>query len=442
MLSRIKCFPTTSQLPCRKTTFSSDATIKTSLAKTKSFESAMAAISSKINEGTDSDWGFLALRTYPFNNCNVRQSLFPFEPLHWAVVALGTPEGDLQGLTEEDVKLIYKNDPKALQRYCFTPVHFHCVIPPTRNRMSLLRYFYTCDKDCFTREYDHPEDFGNIMPSLLHLAYEAGQPTEELLRFLLQLDPSQVKKEDRYCTPLECLCKNDCCNEKLMSCLLEFNSSAETVGKSIKVCLDHSKGYPSALEKIDILLKANPEAAKYKDDTNWDIQDNLLHYAIESDLHRDPALCIKIMQRILVVHPDAVKESDECIGGDLPVHYSARRSTLEVMEFLLSLYPASATILGDQTIPYGSDDDDDDDENDDSNTYGDNLLHLSVHGPYRPNYNWGLKKPGEKAIEIIDAKVRFLCSNYPEMMSQRDDDGNTISCSFKGLWLHAWKSCI
>ena len=263
--------------------------------------------------------------------------------------------------------------------------------------MSLLRYFYTCDEDCFTREY-----YVNCLsssPSPLHLACEAGHPTEELLRFLLQVDLSQVKKNDgrNYCKPLAYLCENDCCSERLLTCLLKVDSSEDTVAKGIIACLNHSEGYPSALNKIDILLKANPQAAKYRDtrEIHW----NLLHFAAESNL--PPDLCIDIMQRILAIHPDAVKETDET--GYLPVHTTASNCGVEVMEFLLSLYPASATML----CPVYEDDDDDDDVN----TYGDNLLHLAVNRP--------------RTTEITIAKARFLYSRYPEMMSQRDLEGNT-----------------
>lgn len=215
---------------------------------------------------------------------------------------------------------------------------------------------------------------------------------------MLQLDPSQMKKEDgnRYGTPLECLCQNSRCNAQLMTFLLEINSMPKAVGKCIKdyiQSLEYAEDYSGALEKIDILLKASPKAAKYREKEGNDGRGNLLHFAACSDL--PSALCIDIMQRISAIHPDAVKEGDEYGGGDLPLHCAVRDCTLEVMEFLLNLYPASATMLC--PIPYEHDDDDDeDDEDDDVNNYGDSLLHLAVN------------MPSPSAAEIVEAKVRFF----------------------------------
>ena len=310
-------------------------------------------------------------------------------PLHWAALALGTPEGD--GLVEEEVKLIYAIDPPALQRFHdsvkdreddpdlhrYTPAHFLCIQPVTPFTMSLLRYFSMCNLTALISS-----TYTSL--SVLHATCRFGQPTEELLQHLLQLDSSQVTKEcgDGY-TPLQYLCQNDCCNERLMNCLLQFDSSAAVVGGGISACIT-SKDPSSMLEKVDILLKVNPEAAQYHFGPS---QRNLLH--VISSKEMSPALCIDVMKRILVLYPDAVKEVNSI--GELPVHIAAKRSSLEVMEFLLNVYPESATIV----------------------TVGksENLLHLATE----PFYN----------LSMRDAKIRYLCSRFPEFIRQRKNNGET-----------------
>ena len=86
------------------------------------------------------------------------------------------------------------------------------------------------------------------------------------------------------------------------------------------------------------MLKAVPEAAKYRNT----IGANLLHMACNKpDL---PAqLCIDVMQKILAIHKDAVREVDS--DGWLPVHNAACICTIEVLEFLLGLYPESASVV-------------------------------------------------------------------------------------------------
>ena len=134
-----------------------------------------------------------------------------------------------------------------------------------------------------------------------------------------------------------------------------------------------------------MLLKANPEAAKYHTMNGM----NLLHFAAR---YADGSfqLRIDIMQRILAIHKDAAREKDS--DGWLPAHFAARFSTVEVMEFLLGLYPESASIV---TIA-GSN----------------NLLHLAVGDT-------------GSTTSVMEAKVRFLRSRYPEMILRGDCDGFT-----------------
>ena len=195
---------------------------------------------------------------------------------------------------------------------------------------------------------------------------------------------SQIRKlcKENGLTPLGYLCVNSFCSDRLMTCLLEVDSSAEVIGNGIAGCLE-STDYTVMLERVEMLLKANLEAAKYRNSANA----NLLHFAA----YKGTApfqLCIDIMQRILAIHKDAVREMDS--NGWLPVHAATRYGTFEVMEFLLSLYPESASMV---------------------TTVGlNNLLHLNDK---------------DSITSVMEAKVRFLCSRYPAMMLQRNSDGKT-----------------
>ena len=185
-------------------------------------------------------------------------------------------------------------------------------------------------------------------------------------------------------TPLGYLCVNSFCSDRLMTCLLEVDSSAEVIGNGIAGCLG-STDYTVILERVEMLLKANLEAAKYRNSANANLLRFAAHYG------KMPfQLCIDIMQRILAIHNDAVREMDS--DGWLPVHAAARDGAVEVMEFLLSLYPESASMV---------------------TTVGlNNLLYLAVCDI-------------ESTTSVMEAKVRFLCSRYPAMMLQRNSVGKT-----------------
>ena len=139
------------------------------------------------------------------------------------------------------------------------------------------------------------------------------------------------------------------------------------------------------LKKVKLLLKANPEAAKYRDSNGM----NLLHLAAR--VKNIPfQLRINVMQQILAIHMEAVREVDS--NGWLPVHMAARCSTVEVMEFLLGLHLESVSMV----TTVGSN----------------NLLHLATADE-------------ESTTSVMEAKVRLLCSRYPAMMLQRSGSGHT-----------------
>ena len=309
-------------------------------------------------------------------------------PLHWALV--------VDGVTEADVKLLYTSDPLALQRYHltgtdedhmgYTPAHLLCMNEVATK--SLLRHFSIINEQAFTMSASRPDRGDPLLYgfSALHAACRYGEPTEELLKHLLQLDSSQIRKKcsENGLTPLGYLCRNSSCSDRLITCLLEVDSSAEVVRSGIAGCL-RCTDCSRTLERVEMLLKANPEAAKCHNSSGV----NLLHIAANR-VELPFQLRIDIMQRILAIHKNAMREV--CLQGWLPVHTSARYSPVIVMEFLLGLYPESVSVV---------------------TTAGSfNLLRMAVGDT-------------ESTTSVIEAKVRFLCSRYPEMIHQRDGDGFT-----------------
>ena len=310
-------------------------------------------------------------------------------PLHWAVVI------DEESVTEADVEAVYTSDPMALQRKhldCtdsngYTPAHVLCMHEITQRNMSLIKHFSICNSGAFTMSANDPRgDSLRYSFTTLHATCCYGQPTEELLKHLLQLDSSQTRKMsfENGCTPLGYLCANINCNDRLIACLLEVDSSAEVVWNGIRGCLQFTN-CSCVLERLDMLHKANPEAVKCRDVDGM----NLLHLAAQF-VDKPIQECIDFMQRIVAVHKDALREVDS--NGWLPVHTAAQFSTVEVMEYLLGLYPESASVVtADGSL---------------------NFLHLAVCDR-------------ESTTSVVEAKVRFLCSRYPAMTLQRDDSGNT-----------------
>ena len=307
-------------------------------------------------------------------------------PLHYAVCA--------PSVAEDAFKTIYANDPMALQKHHlqgtgnltgFTPAHLLCMQEMTNRNVSLVRHFSLINQQAFTMSASYTGRGDPLLYSYsaLHAACDLGQPTEELLKHLLQLDSSQTKKmyKEKGLNPVGLLCKNSNSDDRSIACLLEVDSSAEVVWRGIVGCLK-SSGDSHLLEKVEMLLKANPDAAKHRDSNG----SNLLHFCREQR-YLSPALCIEVMKRILAIHKDAVREVDSSLW--LPIHIAARYASLEVLEFLLGLYKESATMLS---------------------TSSTNLLYLAVHASKKTD---------------MEAKVKFLCTRYPAMLLQVTDYGRT-----------------
>ena len=359
---------------------------KTQQAKNKAFKIAMSVMSQGIRHDNDTDLPDCSSALSDLIEGNEKHTDgHGWIPLQWATITLETPVGDLFGLTEEDVHLLHANDPMAFAR-CLkqsNPAQLLCMQPMTTCRMSLLRYFSICNQQAVIKSN----------PSLLHVVCKHGYPTLELLQFLLQLYSSQLTTIFNHADQtLEYLCSRDGCNHQLINCLLEVDSSAKAVGEALSSSI-HSDDFSTMLEKVDMLLKVNPEAAKYRSDVRSNLSHDIVWcseraarpatYPGRNGKTAPSSLGIELMQRILALHSKEVALKEYCEeDGSPPVHLAAKWCTLEVMEFLLDLHPESARVY----TAFSSD----------------NLLHMAAN-----------------AHTDIDAKVRYLCSRYPEVSSNQ-----------------------
>jgi hypothetical protein len=252
-----------------------------------------------------------------------------------------------------------------------------------------------------------PTAFGSTTTvSALHVACRYGTPTVELLQHLLQIDSSQanvkayfIDDDDDEHFPLGQLCRNlvqradELPNaEDLVSCLLEMDKSKEAVGDALFGCLEAYASAKSDDEAVadkrngrlygmvEMLLKANKEAAQYRDSRKR----NMLHLTCERIL--PSMLCIDIMKLVLALHKDAVQERTTI--GWLPVHFAAESCDLEVLEFLLGLNPESSSAV---------------------TSGGRNLLAFAVC---------------DADTSRAARKVQYLCSRYPAMVLQRSKNGD------------------
>jgi ankyrin repeat protein len=390
-----------------------DAVIPNRMTRNKVFVAAVAIVGESLLKVDRKERPNVAvdqlLRAFPAIEKRRRGWL----PLHWAMALVSLERYDV---TEADVQTLYASNPLALQTLHmtntndgngadntmgFNPVHLLCANPAVQCSMQLLRSFSLCN----------PTAFGSTTTtvSALHVACRHGTPTVELLQCLLQLDNSGAKAMVTVATSKHYPLGQLCCNlvqradelpnaEDLVKCLLEVDKSKEVVGDAVLACIDSydiadAKSVDATIVDrrngrlygmVEMLLKANPGAAKHRDSIGANISHRVCQGSLPSHL------CIDIVKLVVALHKDAVQEVTVSFGW-LPVHYAANSCDVEVMELLLRLHPeaASAVTLGRDT-----------------------LLHLAV-----------ADFDNDSTASSVVSKVQYLCSRYPAMMEQRDNFG-------------------
>jgi ankyrin repeat protein len=183
--------------------------------------------------------------------------------------------------------------------------------------------------------HDDAEEY-KIYP--LHLAAKHSQSVE-LLQILLQLDKSVTKKKSASYdeiphTPLGILCTEEESPvvRDMILCLIKVDSSVEVIEDAIRSCLIDGYIGRYTLTLIELLLKANPEAAKCQNV-------GIMH---EICRHTNGDLFMSLMSLFLALNKDVLKKTDT--DGDLPIHIATKYQDLAHIEYLLSNYPESVSI--------------------------------------------------------------------------------------------------
>ena len=299
-----------------------------------------------------------------------------------------------------------------------TPAHFLCMQQKTDSVMALIRHYAIFNSTAFTMcaSYPRNESVETDCLSALHTVCSVHCPSVELLQLLIQLDPSQATKiASRFgFTPLALLCHNAIRFRQegtkysdAVQCLLTVGSSAEYIGQALCGLINGaSRSEAWSIEDkvasmqqhviriMDMLLAINPDAAKYRS-----VGRNLLHHIANLPSTMPLQFRVIIMQRIAALNADAVRGSSD--EGHLPVHLAALLSPMEVMQFLLDLYPEKAT--------------------------------SAAHGS--PNiliYLLRAKHP-TLLVSDVESKVRFLCSRFSQLLLQKDEGGRTALTLEQGL---------
>jgi ankyrin repeat protein len=218
----------------------------------------------------------------------------------------------------------------------------------------------------------------------------------EVLQSVLQIDHSLTKKrvngpyDDLETTPLGLLCGRSefPSFHKMLSCLIEVDSTVEVICIGVIQCMQQYKesSYQDILPRsrgdntlilLGKLIDANADVANHDNCT-------IFHWAC-SCLREE--LGIAVLFLFLSKNNEGIKSVSD---GWLPIHFAADGSSLDVMKFLLKIYPESLTMVtSDQ----------------------DNLLHLVC----------------ENNSNIADAKaiVEFLCKLCPALVHMKCSRGQT-----------------
>lgn len=233
----------------------------------------------------------------------------------------------------------------------------------------------------------------------LHLVAQYSQSLE-LLQDILQIDDRmtqmvfETKDTGEETTPLGILSKRIPFPtfDSMVLCLIEADSSMEVIHDGIinclksyeyhKFCLDHnispgSRGAKSLI-LLGTLLDANPTVLKYDDS-------HILHTAC---VYLEGELCLSVLSLFLKKDSSGVRNLKD---GNLPIHWAADRSCLDVVRILHKAWPESISSLDDE---------------------GRSLLHGAII---------------DNICDISDviAKVQYLCDQCPALIHLKDFDGNT-----------------
>jgi hypothetical protein len=215
----------------------------------------------------------------------------------------------------------------------------------------------------------------------------------EMLQSMLQIDHTMTTRKivnTSNGTALGLLCARiqfPFIKEMVVS-LIEVDRSVAVIYSGILECMRRSNantrftdispgsGGEKMYDLIQVLLNASPEAAYYNNS-------NIFH---EACCNLRGQLGIAVVTFFLTKNSDGLRSLST--DGNLPVHYAASCSTVDMLAFLHEAYPESLSVL----VP-----------NDESN-----LLHFAT-----------------KANVDKVAKMQYLCDQCPQLIHMKNNEGYT-----------------
>jgi ankyrin repeat protein len=309
-------------------------------------------------------------------------------------------------VTEDDIHEVHSADPLSMQRYNllkpksntvrtritkYTPCHFLCM--QRYPSISLVRYLSMRDLKAFSicviGETSAPH-LAFFVKNALQLAAVSSESIE-LLRILLQIDQSMIKKPESHISSksaLGYLCERSASQfstfNGMLECLMTADNSSEVLNEGILSSF-HSYGKSDSTD-IKALLALIESLLEADNDTSYG---NTIFRSACSLL--DGELCIAVLSLLITKYNEGAELRVRDVKGHLPVHTAAMRSKLDVVKYLLQADPESANDLITSTHL--------------------NLLHCA------------LASLGDTATKI--AKIQYLCDQYPELLHMRSRQGFT-----------------
>jgi ankyrin repeat protein len=265
-------------------------------------------------------------------------------PMHYAVAL--TVENKI---SEEDVLILHAAKPLAMRLFSgvdkegYTPVHLLCV--QKRPSVSLVRKMCLRDPQAFVL-------CDNSGKSALHMVAQYSESLE-MLQSILQIDHSLTSKRvvgsfefgNVQTTPLGLLCGRSEFPpfHEMVSCLIGIDSTVMVIFDGV---MQSMRQYRNSLYQdispgsrgdrtvilLGELLDANADVAKYSNS-------NIFHCACNS-LRGE--LGIAVLTLFLSKNSEGIKSVEK---GWLPIHDAAANSSLDMIKFLLRVYPESLTTV-------------------------------------------------------------------------------------------------
>jgi ankyrin repeat protein len=238
--------------------------------------------------------------------------------------------------------------------------------------------------------------------SALHMVAQYSESLEAL-QSILQIDHKLTKKRvlgpyNMRTSPLGLLCGRSefPSFDEMVLCLIDINSTVSVIFDGIHQCMRQNRDSPNQeispgsrgsrnLIFLTKLLDANVKVAKYGN--------SRIFHAACCFLRGE--LCIAVLTLFLRKSSKGIKSRYK---GALPVHFAALSSSLDIIKFLLKVYPESLTMV--TTVTTGQDMD----------SAGSTLLHLALDN---------------KSFTNVNAIVEYLCNLCPALIHMKCDQGYT-----------------